>query len=82
MGSATFNRSIFAMIFFSFQSGITMPSGPFCGQCHGRAAKLSPAKDHSVLAPARNHCPISARSASVMPVALFIGMTLVTTACW
>ena len=29
-----------------------------------------------------NHWPISARSASVMPVALFIGMIFVTTTCW
>jgi C-terminal processing protease CtpA/Prc len=33
-------------------------------------------------APASNQRPISARSASVMPVALFIGMSLSTTACW
>ena len=40
------------------------------------------AAGYCVLAPARNHLPISARSASVMPVALFIGMIFVTTACW
>jgi hypothetical protein len=33
-------------------------------------------------APVSNHCLITLRSASVMPVALFMGMTLVTTACW
>ena len=36
----------------------------------------------SVLAPASNHCLISCRSASVMPVALFMGINLVTTTCW
>ena len=35
-----------------------------------------------VAAPASNHFPISARSASVMPVALFMGMSFCTTACW
>ena len=42
----------------------------------------SPGASYLVCAPASNHLPISARSASVMPVALFIGMILVTTTCW
>ncbi len=33
-------------------------------------------------APLSNHCRTSARSASSMPVALFIGMILLTTTCW
>ncbi len=37
---------------------------------------------HCVAAPASNHCLISSRSPSVIPVELFIGMILVTTACW
>jgi len=37
---------------------------------------------HCAGAPAWNHCAISARSASVMPVALFIGISRVTTTCW
>ena len=36
----------------------------------------------SVLAPASNHCLTSRRSASLMPVALFIGISFKTTACW
>ncbi len=36
---------------------------------------------YSVLAPLLNQRPISARSASVMPVALFIGMIRLTTTC-
>ena len=37
---------------------------------------------HWAGAPAWNHCAISARSASVMPVALFMGISRVTTTCW
>ena len=39
-------------------------------------------EDQSVLAPASNHCLITARSSSVMPVELLIGITLSTTTCW
>ena len=35
-----------------------------------------------VAAPASNHYTISERSASVIPVALFMGMSFCTTACW
>jgi hypothetical protein len=37
---------------------------------------------YGMLAPASNHCLITRRSASVMPVALFMGMIFVTTTCW
>ena len=37
---------------------------------------------YCVFAPAWNHCPTTARSASVIPVALFSGMSFITTACW
>ena len=37
---------------------------------------------YCVFAPALNHSPISARSASVRPVALFMGICLSTTTCW
>src|SRR3990167_6946866 len=37
---------------------------------------------YSVFAPASNHCFTIRRSASVMLVALFMGMILVTTTCW
>ncbi len=36
----------------------------------------------STLAPDWNQRPIKARSSSVMPVALFMGICLVTTTCW
>ena len=36
----------------------------------------------SIAAPALNHAATSARSSSVMPVALFMGICRVTTVCW
>lgn len=47
---------------------------------------IAPNRDYrrtqGTVAPPSNHALITARSASVMPVALFNGMVLVTTACW
>ena len=46
------------------------------------ARRLTRRQDYGTGAPASNQRLITARSASVMPVALFIGINRVTTTCW